>query len=65
MRHLKHACVTIATCANTKIYFCNIQIKHLKHVSEINETLETYDCNMRILSFQYMQHLRFTFATHR
>jgi hypothetical protein len=31
---------------NILIYFCNIQIKHMKHPNEISETLEIYACNM-------------------
>jgi hypothetical protein len=31
---LKHACVAHFNCANTKIYFWNIQMKHLQHTSK-------------------------------
>jgi hypothetical protein len=32
---------------NILIYFCNIDIKHLQHTSEIFETIETYACYMQ------------------
>jgi hypothetical protein len=32
---------------NISIFFCNTDIKHLQHISEISKTLETYICNMR------------------
>ena len=32
---------------NIPIYFCNINLKHLQHTSEISETLETDSCSMR------------------
>jgi hypothetical protein len=32
---------------NIVIYFCNIDIKYLQHISEISETLEIYIYNMR------------------
>jgi len=32
---------------NIPIYFCNIDIQPLQHISETSETLETYSCNMR------------------
>jgi hypothetical protein len=51
MNHLKH---TLATCVysygniyNIQMYFCNIQMKLLKHTSKAPEILETYACNMR------------------
>jgi hypothetical protein len=44
--HLKHTCIAIPTCAIFSIYFCNIDIQHLQHTSEIFETLETYSCNI-------------------
>ena len=31
---------------NIPIYFCNIDIKQLQHISRTPETLETYICNM-------------------
>jgi hypothetical protein len=31
---------------NILIYFCNIQIKRMKHPDEISETLEIYACNL-------------------
>jgi hypothetical protein len=36
--HLQHAYIVIATHATSQIYFCNIQIKHLKHKSGTPET---------------------------
>jgi ABC-type lipopolysaccharide export system ATPase subunit len=30
------------------IYFCNIDVKHLQHISKTSKTLETYACNMRV-----------------
>ena len=38
---LQHAYIVIATYATSQIYFCNIQMKHLKHKSETPKTLET------------------------
>jgi hypothetical protein len=32
---------------NIPIYFCDIQIKHMQHLDETAETLETYSYNMR------------------
>jgi hypothetical protein len=31
---------------NITIYFCNIHMKHLQHISKTSETIETYFCNM-------------------
>ena len=31
---------------NIPIYFCNIRMKHLKHISKTSETFEMYTCNM-------------------
>jgi hypothetical protein len=51
MKHLKHTLETYmynhCHMSNILIYFCNIGIKHLQHVSKTSETLETYVCNMR------------------
>jgi hypothetical protein len=45
LKYLKHRLATcyiiIATYAISHIYFCNIQMKHLKHKSKTPETLET------------------------
>jgi hypothetical protein len=36
---------------NITIYFGNIHLKNLQHISETSETLEMYACNMRFSSF--------------
>ena len=46
-KHLEHTLETYVyrhynTC-NISIYFCNIKMKHSQH---LDETLETYYCNM-------------------
>ena len=53
-RQMEHLERTLATyvynhcnMCNIMIYFCNIQMKHLQHISEISETIEIYSCNMR------------------
>jgi hypothetical protein len=38
---LQHAFIVTATYATSQIYFCSIQMEHLKHKSEMPETLET------------------------
>jgi hypothetical protein len=47
MKHVKHLKHRLATCVfchcniyNIQIYFCNIQMKHLKQRCETPETLE-------------------------
>jgi hypothetical protein len=51
MKHLERTCERYmyrhCKMCNVSIYICNIDIKHLQHISEISETLETYACNMR------------------
>ena len=50
MKHLEHKLETYMyshcnTC-NIPIYFCNIKMKHLQHLDETSETLETYFYSM-------------------
>jgi hypothetical protein len=40
MKHLKHT-LQHASIHNIQIYFCNIQMKHLQHMSDIDETFGT------------------------
>ena len=47
LKHLQHGSKTIAICATSPIYLCNIHMKQLQHTSETSKTLETYTCNMR------------------
>ena len=55
MKHLKHILVTCVyshcNICNIQIYFCNVQMKLLKHTSE---TLETYAYNMRFQRNMYL-----------
>ena len=50
MKHLEHTLETYMyshfNMCNVPIYFCNIKMKHLQHIDETSETLETYSCNM-------------------
>ena len=50
-KQLKHWEQKLATYVynhcNISIYFCNIHMKHLHHLDETSDTLETYSCNMR------------------
>ena len=52
-KQMKHWEQTFATyvygycnICNIPIYFCNIRMKGLQHISETSKTLETYACNM-------------------
>jgi hypothetical protein len=51
MKHLEHTPETYLyshyNMCNIPIYFCNVDIQHLQHISKISETLKTYYCNMR------------------
>ena len=46
---LQHAYIIIATHAISHIYFCNVQIKHLKHKSGTPETLNTTSPRCHVL----------------
>jgi hypothetical protein len=47
---LKHTCIAHSKMCNIPIYFCNILIKHLQHISKTSETFKMYACNMHRIS---------------
>jgi hypothetical protein len=51
MKHWEHKLTTCiynhCNICSILIYFCNIRMKHLQHISEALKTLEIYVCNMR------------------
>jgi hypothetical protein len=53
MKHWEQKLVTSVynhcNICNIPIYFCNIHMRHLQHIYETSETLETYFYNMHFL----------------
>jgi hypothetical protein len=45
VKQLKH---TLQKYVYNHFNICNIQIKHLQHMSEIGETFGTYTCNIHV-----------------
>jgi hypothetical protein len=50
-KHLEHTLqiyvYSYRKICNIAIYFCNIDIKYLQHISDISETLKIYICNLQ------------------